>query len=235
MSEGLLRTNAEALDATCDVQRRTKAALVRIQRQAAQTQDLGEETLTSLQRQRKQAGRIQDDAKRAEYELDKTDRALNKFDRWGGRFFGGRKRASKREAKAAAKAGVLKVGSGAGVGGAGRAKSRRAVPVRPNAPAANAPAPAETNGGNGEGLSNEDRARMKDIRQTDEDIDDMLGAMAGALDDLNELSLRMKEEADAQNRQMDAVAETIDATNRKQAVVNGRVQRSLVGKWKHRK
>ena len=84
-------------------------------------------------------------------------------------------------------------------------------------------------------MSNEEKARMKDIRQTDEDIDDILGAMAGALDDLNELSLRMKEEADAQNRQMDAVTETIDATNRKQAVVNGRVQRNLVGKWKHRK
>ena len=75
---------------------------------------------------------------------------------------------------------------------------------------------------------------MMDIQKNDEEIDDMLGAMDGVLDNLNELGIQMKEEVDAQNSKMDTVAEKIDVTDGKQVVVNSRVQRSLVGKWKNR-
>lgn len=237
-----LKTNAEALDATSDIQQRTKAALIRMQQQAAQSQEVGAETLTSLQQQQQQTERIKNDAKRMEYELNKTDRSLNKFDRLSGKIFGRRKRAAKKEVEAAVNAGVLKssssAGSNRGVVGANatnKVKSHKAVPMRPKAQAMNASAPAEMNSNRSRGLSKEERAKMMDIQKNDEEIDDMLGAMDGVLDNLNELGIQMKEEVDAQNSKMDTVAEKIDRTNKKQAVVNSRVQRSLVGKWKNRK
>eukprot|EP00578_Thalassiosira_sp_NH16_P009266 CAMPEP_0181121110 /NCGR_PEP_ID=MMETSP1071-20121207/24551_1 /TAXON_ID=35127 /ORGANISM="Thalassiosira sp., Strain NH16" /LENGTH=236 /DNA_ID=CAMNT_0023205883 /DNA_START=423 /DNA_END=1130 /DNA_ORIENTATION=- len=236
MSE--LKTNAEALEATSDIQQRTKAALIRMQQQAAQSQEVGAETLTSLQQQQQQTERIKNDAKRMEYELNKTDRSLNKFDRLSGKIFGRRKRAAKKEVEAAVNAGVLKssssAGSNRGVVGASadnKVKSHKAVPMRPKAQAMNASAPAEMNNNRSRGLSKEERAKMMDIQKNDEEIDDMLGAMDEVLDNLNELGIQMKEEVDAQNSKMDTVAEKIDRTNKKQAVVNSRVQRSLVGKW----
>ena len=57
----------------------------------------------------------------------------------------------------------------------------------------------------------------------------------GCLENLNESGIQMKEEVDAHNHsKMDTVAEKIDVTNRKQAVVDSRVQMSLGGKWKNR-
>ena len=237
-----LKTNEEALDATADVQQRTKDAIYRMQQQTEETQELGENTLSTLKNQRKQTENIHKDAKRMEYELRKTDQALNSFDRWTGKFLGRQKRAAKKEVKASVDAGVVKssaTSSSTGVptpvpGSNGVVRSRKVVSRRPKAQDVQTAKPVELNHKN-EDLTHEENAKMKNIQQNDAKIDDMLGAMDGVLDNLNDLSMQIREEAGAQNKQMDAVTETIDKSNKKQAVVNSRVQKSLVGRWKNRK
>ena len=98
MSE--FRTNEQCLNEADDVQQKTKDALLRIQRQTAETEQVAESTLDELRKQGEQLDNIQDEVSSVNRKLDESSNLQNRFDRWAGNWLGGKKREALKEAAA---------------------------------------------------------------------------------------------------------------------------------------
>lgn len=90
--------NKQVLQDTQEVQSKTKDAIWRIQKQAAETEQIGTATLEQLRKQGQQIDEINKDAEDIDAKLDQASALQNKFDRWAGNWFGGKKRDALKEA-----------------------------------------------------------------------------------------------------------------------------------------
>ena len=89
----------QMLDQADDLQDKTKEAILRIQRQAAETQEVGSLTLEELRRQGQQLDDIDAELSHTDAQLKQTKKLQNKFDWWAGNWLGGKKNTALREAK----------------------------------------------------------------------------------------------------------------------------------------
>lgn len=78
----------------------TKDAIFRIQRQAAETEQIGSQTLEELRKQGSQMDDINADLEKVSTKLDQSSSLQNTFDKWAGNWFGGKKRDAMKEAAA---------------------------------------------------------------------------------------------------------------------------------------
>ena len=98
MSE--FRTNEQYLNEADDIQQKTKDALLRIQRQTAETEQVAESTLDELRKQGEQLDNINEEVTSVNRKLDESSNLQNRFDRWAGNWLGGKKREALKEAAA---------------------------------------------------------------------------------------------------------------------------------------
>ena len=89
----------QMLNQADDLQDKTKEAILRIQRQAAETEDVGSLTLEELRRQGQQLDDIDAELSHTDAQLKQTKKLQNKFDWWAGNWLGGKKNTALREAK----------------------------------------------------------------------------------------------------------------------------------------
>ena len=90
--------NKQVLQDTQEIQGKTKDAIWRIQKQAAETEQIGTATLEQLRKQGQQIDEINKDTEDISAKLDTAAALQNRFDRWAGNWFGGKKREALREA-----------------------------------------------------------------------------------------------------------------------------------------
>ena len=91
--------NMQMLDETDGIQDKTKDALARIHRQAAESEAVGSMTLEELRRQGQQLDDIDAELNHTDAQLKQSKRLQGKFDWWAGNWLGGKKSAALREAK----------------------------------------------------------------------------------------------------------------------------------------
>eukprot|EP01032_Pedospumella_encystans_P013203 gene13203-15214_t len=92
--------NLKKLQEADKIQDKTQDAILRIQRQTAEAEELGAQTLDELRRQGQQMDDINSELESVSSKLD-TSRALqSKFDAWAGNWLGGKRRAAMNEAAA---------------------------------------------------------------------------------------------------------------------------------------
>lgn len=92
--------NLEKLNETAQVQNQTKEAIWRIQRQAAEAEEIGNQTLDELRRQGQQMDDIDHELDSVNAKLDYSQQLQSRFDRWAGNWLGGKKARAKKEAAA---------------------------------------------------------------------------------------------------------------------------------------
>jgi hypothetical protein len=92
-NQGLIR-------AAEDQQQATKDGIFRIQRQLAETEQMGNQTLDELRKQGGQMDDIASDLGKVSDKLDQASSLQNTFDKWAGNWFGGKKKAALKEAAA---------------------------------------------------------------------------------------------------------------------------------------
>jgi hypothetical protein len=92
--------NQKVLSDAADVQDKTKQSVLRIQKQAAETESIGAATLEELRRQGNQMDEINTDLDNVSAKLDVSAGLQDKFDRWAGNWFGGKKREAMKDAAA---------------------------------------------------------------------------------------------------------------------------------------
>jgi hypothetical protein len=90
--------NAQMLNEAEALQGKTKEAMIRIQRQQAETESLAEATLEELRHQGEQMSSIHTDMEGVSTKLDEANNLQNRFDRWAGNWLGIKKRAALDEA-----------------------------------------------------------------------------------------------------------------------------------------
>jgi hypothetical protein len=83
-----------------DEQLATKDGIFRIQRQLAETEQLGSQTLDELRKQGSQMDDIASDLNKVSDKLDTSASLQNTFDKWAGNWFGGKKARAMKEAAA---------------------------------------------------------------------------------------------------------------------------------------
>jgi hypothetical protein len=94
------QANRQKLQEIDDVQDKTKEAIIRMQRQAAEAEETGAMTLDELRKQGQQIDEVSGDLDQISAKLDQSTALQNKFDVWAGNWFGGKKRAAMKEAAA---------------------------------------------------------------------------------------------------------------------------------------
>jgi len=90
--------NLKMLQETNEVQDKTKEAIWRIQRQAAEAEQIGGKTLEELRRQGQQMDDINNEIGNVSAKLEQSKALQSRFDRWAGNWLGGKKNAALREA-----------------------------------------------------------------------------------------------------------------------------------------
>ena len=100
MSEMTRQANLKLLREAEDKQNLSKEAIWRIQRQAAETEQIGTATLEELRKQGQQMDDIGREIDEVSAKLDQSQSLQNKFDMWAGNWLGGKKRAAIKEAQA---------------------------------------------------------------------------------------------------------------------------------------
>jgi len=78
----------------------TKETVFRIDRQLAETEEIGNQTLEELRKQGSQMDDISSDLGKVDTKLDQSSALQGQFDRWAGNWFGGKKKAALAEAAA---------------------------------------------------------------------------------------------------------------------------------------
>ena len=78
----------------------TKETVFRIDRQLAETEEIGNQTLEELRKQGSQMDDISSDLGKVDQKLDQSSALQGQFDRWAGNWFGGKKKAALAEAAA---------------------------------------------------------------------------------------------------------------------------------------
>lgn len=81
-----------------ELQDKTKDAIWRIQRQAAEAEGLGTQTLDELRRQGQQMDDIHTELESVSSKLDQSQALQSRFDAWAGNWLGGKKRSALKEA-----------------------------------------------------------------------------------------------------------------------------------------
>eukprot|EP00605_Chrysophyceae_sp_TOSAG23-4_P002251 GSChrysophyteH1.ASY1.ANO1.2495.1 assembled CDS len=81
-------------------QNATKETVFRIDRQLAETEEIGNQTLEELRKQGSQMDDINSDLHKVDTKLEHSAALQSQFDRWAGNWFGGKKRAAEAEAAA---------------------------------------------------------------------------------------------------------------------------------------
>ena len=76
----------------------TKETVFRIDRQLAETEEIGNQTLEELRKQGSQMDDINSDLHKVDQKLDQSSALQSQFDRWAGNWFGGKRRAAEAEA-----------------------------------------------------------------------------------------------------------------------------------------
>eukprot|EP01039_Chlorochromonas_danica_P000587 gene587-632_t len=92
--------NMKMLQDTVEVQNKTKDAVVRMNRQAVEAEQLGGRTLEELRRQGNQIDEISQQLSSVDRKLDQSKALQSKFDMWAGNWLGGKKRQALKEAEA---------------------------------------------------------------------------------------------------------------------------------------
>ena len=78
----------------------THAGIFRIQRQLAETEEIGSQTLEELRKQGNQMDDINSDLDKVSHKLDESAGLQSTFDKWAGNWFGGKKNQALAEAQA---------------------------------------------------------------------------------------------------------------------------------------
>lgn len=92
--------NMKMLKDTNEVQDKTKEAIWRIQRQAAEAEQIGTKTVEELRRQGQQMDDINNEIGNVSAKLEQSKALQSRFDRWAGNWLGGKKNAALKEAAA---------------------------------------------------------------------------------------------------------------------------------------
>lgn len=92
--------NLKVLKEAEEKQNLSKEAIWRIQRQAAETEQIGTATLEELRKQGQQMDEIGNEIDKVSSQLDRSQQLQNRFDLWAGNWLGGKKRAAMKEAQA---------------------------------------------------------------------------------------------------------------------------------------
>ena len=92
--------NLKKLKEADKIQDKTKEAIWRIQRQAAEAEELGTQTLDELRRQGQQMDDINSELESVSAKLDTSKALQSKFDAWAGNWLGGKRRQAMNEAAA---------------------------------------------------------------------------------------------------------------------------------------
>lgn len=92
--------NLKMLQETTEVQDKTKEAVFRMNRQAAEAEQIGARTLDELRRQGNQLDEISQELGSVDNKLEQSKALQNKFDVWAGNWLGGKKRNAMKEAEA---------------------------------------------------------------------------------------------------------------------------------------
>lgn len=92
--------NQKVLNDASEIQDKTKQSILRIQKQAAETESIGSATLEELRRQGNQMDEINTDLDNVSAKLDISSGLQDKFDRWAGNWFGGKKKEAMADAAA---------------------------------------------------------------------------------------------------------------------------------------
>ena len=242
-----LNTNAKVIQEASNIQQDTKAAIRRMQAQAAETKEVGATTLEELENQRAQMYRIQDEGDRVQGQLKTAERLQNRLSRWSLNFNGraARKQAQTmtdhEKAKDATKQKRREIE-------AERAESKekaqeQAVPVvtphgrgkknRKNSKKGEAddskPKKA-TSKGLLYGTKGETDPDLQRLADEDAEIDEGLDMVSDQLDDLMQMAESMGSEARAQTRGLNDFTDQMAEVNHQQRVVNNRTGRFLSGK-----
>mmetsp|Transcript_611 Transcript_611/g.1198 ORF Transcript_611/g.1198 Transcript_611/m.1198 type:complete len:353 (+) Transcript_611:114-1172(+) len=90
--------NLKKLNEADELQDKTKEAVWRIQRQAAEAEELGVQTLEELRRQGTQMDDINQELESVGAKLDTSAALQNQFNRWAGNWLGGKRRKAMKEA-----------------------------------------------------------------------------------------------------------------------------------------
>eukprot|EP01032_Pedospumella_encystans_P018946 gene18946-21554_t len=91
--------NEKKLKEVDKIQDKTQDAILRIQRQTAEAEELGAQTLDELRRQGEQMNEVVDQIDFVGAQLVKSSALQSKFDMWAGNWFGGKRRAAMKEAE----------------------------------------------------------------------------------------------------------------------------------------
>jgi hypothetical protein len=229
------------IDEAEGIQQRTKDALLRIQQQAAQTEELGACTLEHLQEQRYQMKRIQMDAATLDIHLSKTKRLQDRCDRWAGNWFGAKRRAASDEA-AEQMAAVERARTKGAIGGKrgamilsskkkGDKQGPGTVVIPYPFPSTMDSSHSDENDGEIPQLDEESKAGLRRIEKADDAIDCMMDETSEALARLANISAAMQEETKTTNGELGEVTETLGMASSKQAYVNARVKGTLRKGW----
>lgn len=92
--------NLKMLNEASDLQSKTKESVFRIQKQVAETEDLGTQTIEQLRRQGQQMDEINTEIEGVGAKLDHSEQLMTTFDFWAFNWFGGKKRQAHKDAAA---------------------------------------------------------------------------------------------------------------------------------------
>jgi len=248
-----LSTNAEVIREAEIIQQKTKDSLLRVERQAAQAEALGENTLAELQKQRYQTQRIQMDGEDLNAKISKAKRLQQRFDNWSLNVGGFQKRSARREAKEEIKASLrtsirsqigkeesdIKEVNGDVNASPKKRKRKYRNPSRSRKTKIMVQPSRRTdliqcdrNDPENANLDDESMVGLERLAKNDVDIDVMLDKTASTLDQLAALSVSINNETKAQKIKIETLTETLDKASKKQTFVNVRAKRFIKRKWR---
>lgn len=240
--------NAEVIQEADGIQQSTKAALYRMWQQTAQTEEQGVNILSQMREQRHQSHIIQMDADNLNASLNKSNKLLNSFDWLTGNWRGRRKKEANIEAtehiavtdrkrqseRAGIKTNEMEKNKNAAFSSvSNRGPNARIKVVRSLLDRAELTSSVFASQGD-KNPDVEVHMGLDRLVRNDNDIDAMFDQMSPSLDRLEELSMAMREETQSQCAHMDKLTKLMKKANTKQAVVNSRTKRNLMGRWLNR-
>lgn len=244
-----LATNASVLKETKALQDDSMEALERIRRQAAETKELGTETLLALNEQTQRLESAEAQTTRLKSELKKADKLQDRFARHAFKF-GNKRRAKKElkeEEKLAAKANQAESTTttfkrrGPRPKNNGkenpiveerndRPRSRKTkehgskVPAKPPSKPKKTKTKTKTKKPKEELLSDQDRRDLRDIDTADAIIDEGIDALGDEVADLLALSKTIGVVADKQNAKLETIDANLETTKTQSKLLNKRMK-----------
>jgi hypothetical protein len=236
-----VETNQSLLQEAADTQRRTREALARIQRQAAETEAVGHATLAELEEQDRRIDQISQGTGRLHEKLDKSKRLQDRFAAWGLQVGTGRTatKLARKERKDEKKLRLLNENESkkAAVNqdwfqGDNPSRSSANEINRADLFGADCNRRKKGRGGREDDkgktdippLSDEDRLFLNQIEAEDQALESELDGLGKQVNNLLSIVKSMGEEAGKQNRKLDKGTDDIEKANHKQTIVNHRAR-----------